>query len=231
MDVRLEVSHSKSNVKRVVLRSDTLIGRGPECNLRIASTEVSRRHCKIIVTDDTVLVRDLGSSNGTFVDGIQIEAEIDVAVEPGSELSVGGVKFLMHFDPPVLAAADLEPDAAGSTLDFRRQTDDVQEPVEDSIDTVYHSPEETVREAARPARDRSTAARAALAEPATEMLRGDRVAPTAGNDELTVVESLPQPFQAIAPPAGPERPGGPEDPHRPDPTSGDDLFDFFQQFE
>ncbi len=118
MNVRLELSHAQANVRRVVLRSDTLVGRARGCNLRIASSEVSRRHCKIILTDDSVLVRDLGSSNGTFVDGVQIEPETDVAVAPGSQLSVGGVNFIVHFDAPVLTDSDFEPDATGSTIDY-----------------------------------------------------------------------------------------------------------------
>ncbi|GAB4146566.1 MAG: hypothetical protein Tsb009_19310 [Planctomycetaceae bacterium] len=99
MHVRLEVAHQKANINKVVLKSDTVIGRSAECNLRIASSEVSRRHCRVMVSDHQVLVRDLGSSNGTFVDGEKIEPETDVLLKPDSELSLGSVRFFVRYTP------------------------------------------------------------------------------------------------------------------------------------
>jgi FHA domain len=101
MIVRLLVSNDKANVKKVVLRSDTVIGRSSDCNLRIASKEVSRRHCSILLSDRAVRVRDLGSANGTFLNGLQIEANVDVPAPPGSELEVGNVRFVINYDAPV----------------------------------------------------------------------------------------------------------------------------------
>jgi pSer/pThr/pTyr-binding forkhead associated (FHA) protein len=110
MQVRLEVaSHNKANVKRVVLQSDAIIGRGADCNLRIASNQVSRQHCKVIVTDTQVLVRDLASSNGTFVNGQLIPPQKDVPLESGAQLSVGPANFIVRFDAPAKPA---EPEPA-----------------------------------------------------------------------------------------------------------------------
>lgn len=100
MQVRLEVSHNKANVKRVVLRQDAVIGRGKECNLRIASNLVSRQHCRIVLGGEGVFVRDLGSSNGTYLAGMRLPREQDVYLPPGSELSIGGVSFVVQYDPP-----------------------------------------------------------------------------------------------------------------------------------
>lgn len=100
MLVRLEVAHQKANVKKVVLKSDAVIGRSADCNLRIASSEISRRHCRLTLNETGVFVRDLESSNGTFVDGNRIEPNIDVALQPACELSLGGIRFLVHFKPP-----------------------------------------------------------------------------------------------------------------------------------
>ena len=44
-----------------------VIGRAADCDLRIDSPIVSRRHCELIVEDDKVRVHDLESSNGTYV--------------------------------------------------------------------------------------------------------------------------------------------------------------------
>eukprot|EP00913_Durusdinium_trenchii_P023482 g22060.t1 len=104
-----------ANVKKVVLKSDTVIGRSADCNLRIASNEISRRHCRVTVNDTGVFVRDLGSSNGTFINGNRIEPEIDVAISPESELSLGGIRFVVRFKPPEIPQPTDEP---GSTVDL-----------------------------------------------------------------------------------------------------------------
>lgn len=102
MEVRLVVTNDNANAKQVRLGSETVIGRSRECNLRIASGQVSRQHCMIRVEDSRVLVRDLGSANGTEVDGVTIPPEIDIPVAPGSSLVVGPLKFVFEFtpDPP-----------------------------------------------------------------------------------------------------------------------------------
>ncbi len=148
MQVRLEVAHEKANVRTVTLRSGLIIGRGAECKLRIASNEVSRRHCRISLTDTAVLVRDLGSSNGTFVDGERLEPEVDVPLSPGSQLVIGGVEFVVRYDAPETeaAAAPMDP---GSTVDFREASRE-QLPEEAAEDEAaeYVEVEESEEEAA-----------------------------------------------------------------------------------
>lgn len=121
MKVRLEVAHSKANVKRVVLTRDAVIGRSPDCNLRIAAGQVSRKHCTMLVSDRGVFIRDNGSSNGTFLGERRLEPNVDVPVPPGAQLNIGGVRFLVRYE--------LEGDEAaigGSTV--HRSTADTLEP-------------------------------------------------------------------------------------------------------
>ena len=47
--------------------SQFLVGRDPQCNLRPASTAISKRHCALLVRQDKVFIRDMNSTNGTFV--------------------------------------------------------------------------------------------------------------------------------------------------------------------
>lgn len=100
MQVRLLITQGKASVREVVLRKETLIGRCSDCHLKIASTEVSRKHCLIRLTSDQVLVRDLGSANGTQVNGKTVAAETDVPLTPGDRLSIGPLKFTVLFDQP-----------------------------------------------------------------------------------------------------------------------------------
>jgi len=100
MDVRLLVSHPTAETKQLRLGAETLIGRSTECNMRIASGQVSRRHCLIHVAEGKVTVRDLGSANGTRLNGLAIAPEVDIPIAPGSTLVVGPLKFVVQFAPP-----------------------------------------------------------------------------------------------------------------------------------
>ena len=113
MQVRLEVTHKTGKKKTVYISSDAVIGRGRECSLRIASNEISRQHCKLTVIDSGVFVRDLESSNGTYVDDKLIPPNQDVALIPGSRLSVGPVQFIVHFE-----ASSSTIEQPGSTVEF-----------------------------------------------------------------------------------------------------------------
>jgi pSer/pThr/pTyr-binding forkhead associated (FHA) protein len=64
-----------------------LAGRDAECSLVIDGSTVSRSHARIAVLAGTVTVEDLGSTNGTFVNGRQVREPTRLA--PGDELSLG----------------------------------------------------------------------------------------------------------------------------------------------
>lgn len=112
MQVYLELAgHPKANVKRVVLRGTTVIGRSRDCSLRIASGSVSRRHCEVRIEGDAVSVVDLGSSNGTFIDDERLPAGEERSLTPGAKLAVGGVSFLVRY-------ASTNGADPGSTVDY-----------------------------------------------------------------------------------------------------------------
>ena len=49
------------------------VGRGQKADIRFKNVYVSRKHCEIYETGDGLIVHDLGSKNGTFVNGMRIE--------------------------------------------------------------------------------------------------------------------------------------------------------------
>jgi pSer/pThr/pTyr-binding forkhead associated (FHA) protein len=118
MEVRLLVTNEKANAKQVRLGPETVVGRSSECNLRIPSGKVSRQHCIIRIEESRVLVRDLGSANGTEIDGVTIPPEIDVPVAPGSTMVVGPIKFVFEFTPEPPKFADEEEDLQSTTQDI-----------------------------------------------------------------------------------------------------------------
>jgi pSer/pThr/pTyr-binding forkhead associated (FHA) protein len=65
------------------------IGRASECRLTVAHSSVSRRHAELRRTATGWEVRDLGSTNGTWVNGWRV---VDAALHPGDDLVLGGVR-------------------------------------------------------------------------------------------------------------------------------------------
>ena len=97
---------------------ETVIGRDVGCTLRFNDPSVSRRHIKFVRRADDVFVEDLGSSNGTLLNGRKLAAPIRVL--DGDKLVVGTRELVIRIprsddaEPPTLNLADLSaiPDAA-----------------------------------------------------------------------------------------------------------------------
>lgn len=70
------------------------IGRDENCLVRMTSSEVSRRHCSLTPTGRGLLLRDLNSQNGTFVNALRVHDE--VMLQSGDRLTVGPVSFEVH---------------------------------------------------------------------------------------------------------------------------------------
>src|SRR6266702_3727867 len=72
----------------------TLVGRKEECDLRLDHKSVSKLHCVIVKTDGLLLLRDLGSTNGTRVNGKRIRR---AALLPDDKLSVANFHYRVLF--------------------------------------------------------------------------------------------------------------------------------------
>ncbi len=104
MKVVLELQDQPSNVRRITVRHDIVIGRGSDCNLRLSAPQVSRRHCFLRVGRDSVSVTDLDSSNGTFIDGTRITAGKRHDIANGAQLALGPIRFIIHVRSDVAVA-------------------------------------------------------------------------------------------------------------------------------
>jgi predicted component of type VI protein secretion system len=74
-------------------RSLLLVGRHPDCDVRLPSIRISRRHCCLIEVDGVVIVRDLGSSKETLINGRQVE---EGRLRPGDELSIANLRYRLE---------------------------------------------------------------------------------------------------------------------------------------
>src|SRR5580658_402577 len=73
-----------------------LVGRDEDSDVRLDHKSVSKLHCVIVKTDGLLLVRDLGSTNGTRVNGQRVRR---AALLPNDQLSIAGFKFRVHLGP------------------------------------------------------------------------------------------------------------------------------------
>lgn len=89
--------------KLVLPEAEIFIGRDEDCQIRLASNDISRRHCRLTCRADTILVRDLGSRNGTFVNNMLLETE--VALKPGDTLRVGPITLQVPLRRPAAPPA------------------------------------------------------------------------------------------------------------------------------
>jgi len=71
--------------------SEFSIGRDPGCDLHLPSPVVSRRHAKLVVSNDKVLLCDLGSRNGTFINGQLVRTECEI--KPNDWVRVGTSEY------------------------------------------------------------------------------------------------------------------------------------------
>jgi pSer/pThr/pTyr-binding forkhead associated (FHA) protein len=86
-----------------VKKTEIVLGRHSEVDMRLPLPEVSRRHCRLTWSSGVWRVFDLQSANGTYVNG---ESVNEATLHPGDTLQIGGFAFV------VAIAADSQPTAA-----------------------------------------------------------------------------------------------------------------------
>jgi pSer/pThr/pTyr-binding forkhead associated (FHA) protein len=73
--------------------AEFLIGRGADCDLRLPVGDISRHHCIIRVGPDEATITDLGSSNGTYLNGQLVRSQS--VVRTGDVVRVGDCQFVI----------------------------------------------------------------------------------------------------------------------------------------
>lgn len=86
----LKPNHSALANRIFALKKETVIGRSNECDITLAAAHLSRRHVKLTVQDGVLFVKDLGSANGTYLNGKRIT---EARVKRGDELRFDTLSF------------------------------------------------------------------------------------------------------------------------------------------
>ena len=109
MKVKLVVAQGVHTGKEIpIAGAEFIIGRDPQCQLRPSSPAISKKHCAIVIRGNKVLVRDFGSTNGTFINDAPVKDEIEV--NDKAQLKVGPLTFTIAIE----VAAPPKPVPAGA---------------------------------------------------------------------------------------------------------------------
>ena len=103
----VKVEAEEHGVNLVLLRADgrrknfalprgiTVVGRGRDCDFRIAVNSVSKRHCQLDYSNGSLRIRDIGSRNGTYINGKPIE---EAVIGAGDTVKMGDSVFVVQID-------------------------------------------------------------------------------------------------------------------------------------
>ena len=97
MQVELTVRAGREVGRRYVIRMGQrfVLGRGRDVSIRVQDEKVSRRHVALELRPEGLFVSDLGSRNGSFLDGAKLEPKTPTAVRPEDLLQIGDHVFYM----------------------------------------------------------------------------------------------------------------------------------------
>lgn len=116
MHAKLVVVGGDAKAAVIRLKLPAIVGRGRNASLTLPHPLVSRQHCEIVESNGQLLVRDLGSLNGTFIGKERITEAI---LPPGELLTIGAVTFRAVYDVPA-SDAESPPENRKPTVDDQR---------------------------------------------------------------------------------------------------------------
>jgi len=127
MQVNLVLCKRSGKTKAFPLPSKlTVIGRRHDCDLRIPLISVSKRHCQLNLDEEVLMIRDLGSRNGTSVNGKTID---EAEIKAGDTIEIGALRFMLQIDgvPESFEAVEESAETAVEAVALTDQTKETAE--------------------------------------------------------------------------------------------------------
>ena len=109
-----------------IAKDMTLVGRKEDCDVRLDHKSVSKVHCVLVKTDGLLLLRDLGSTNGTRVNGTRVRR---AALLPNDKISFANFHFRVHLGP--MAEPPVSPNEHTQAIDAKE--------VQQALDKAGHA--------------------------------------------------------------------------------------------
>lgn len=110
MKAKLVVVYGGVPATEINLLPPVVLGRGRQAGIVLPHSLISRQHCEIYEVDGQLIVRDLGSMNGTLVNRTQIEHP--TVLRPGDSLTVGPVTFRVDYVDASITRSDTSDETA-----------------------------------------------------------------------------------------------------------------------
>jgi pSer/pThr/pTyr-binding forkhead associated (FHA) protein len=222
LTAKLVVVGGDVKTTEVELRLPSTIGRGKGTTIVLPHPLVSRQHCEIYEANGQLMVRDLGSLNGTFVNNERIT---DAPLPPGELLTVGTVTFRAVYEvageSTPSAAVKRKPDPSDGTVHVTKATTFAASPKANAATNADQDSDEALEfdfgEPMLPAIESLGATYLGGAQHPTERLDSKRLAKPKEGDA--------KPEQRSAKPAAKSAAADDED-EQADSESDDDLNDF-----
>src|SRR5437016_5441366 len=114
----IEVANALDQTREIsIVKDEFLVGRGSDCDLRLHDAAISRHHCLLRLRGDEATISDLGSSNGTYLNGQRVRSQ--AAVHNGDRLQLGDHVFLLQLGDQDPRNVQPEVDPTGATIKLR----------------------------------------------------------------------------------------------------------------
>ena len=202
MVVRFHVVSPVEKKRTFTVRLPILLGRGQEAKFRIQHDLVSRKHCEFFERQGQVYLRDLGSTNGTFLNDEQVPVSSKTVVPPGGIVRVGGLSFAVEYQPPTVADApaadqnDRHPEGSGAEESRVEGNDESLSDEQPDFQVVHEEEESPAAPAVVAFSEQSSAVEVGSADAADD---------AADTDEVRPPEPAHEPAdEPVAPPTQPE---------------------------
>ena len=91
---KLVVANGVSQGTEYIIEGPVVLGRSEECGIIVQDRRASRQHSKINVGPQGILIEDLGSRNGTFVNGRRLRPEVLHRLRQLDEIEIGSTRLL-----------------------------------------------------------------------------------------------------------------------------------------
>ncbi len=116
MQAKLVVVGGEDPARQFELRLPAVIGRSRSTDVTLGNPLISRHHCEVFEADGLLMLRDLGSLNGTYVGETRLSAE-PIALEPGGQFSIGPITLKAEYQTHEVRKKDAGWQSGGPTVD------------------------------------------------------------------------------------------------------------------